>query len=52
MSESNEMKWVRQVRDEISSSVKEMSPKQRIEYLREQSKKAKEVMDLRSSVKV
>lgn len=52
MRESDEMKWVRQARDEISSEVKGMSPKQRVEYLKEQSKKAKEVMSLRSSIKV
>ena len=51
MCESNEMKWVRQVRDEISAAVKEMSSKKRIEYLKEQSKKAKEIMNLRASVK-
>lgn len=52
MRESDEMKWVRQVRDEISTVVKEMSPEQRIEYLKEQSKKAKEIMNLQSSVKI
>ena len=51
MRESDEMKWVRQIRDEISSEVKDMSPKQRVEYLKEQSKKAKEVMSYRSSIK-
>jgi len=41
MRESDAMKWVRQVRDEISTEIRGLSPKQRIEYLKEQSKKAK-----------
>ena len=52
MRESYEMKWVRQARDEISIEVNGMNPKQRVEYLKEQSKKAKEVMCLKSSIKV
>lgn len=52
MRESDAMKWVRQVRDEISTEVRGLSPKQRIEYLKEQSKKAREVMGLKSIAKV
>jgi hypothetical protein len=49
MCESNEMKWVRQVRNQISSEVKGMNPKQRVEYLKKQSKNAKEIMNLTNS---
>ncbi|MBC7765932.1 MAG: hypothetical protein H7Y41_05555 [Hyphomonadaceae bacterium] len=52
MTESEAMKWVRQVRDEISTGVRDLSPKERVAYLKEQSKKAKEVMHLRSIAKV
>jgi hypothetical protein len=52
MRESDAMKWVRQVRDEISTETRGMGSKQRIEYLKKQSKKAKEVMGLKSSAKV
>jgi hypothetical protein len=39
------MTWVRQVRDQISSEVKGMNPKQRVEYLKNQSKNAKIAMN-------
>lgn len=52
MRESDEMKWVRQVKDEISTEVKGMNSKQRVEYYKEQSKKAREIIALRSSFKV
>lgn len=52
MHESNEMKWVRQVRDQISEEVKGMNPKQRVEYLKNQSKNAKIIMNLANSNKV
>jgi hypothetical protein len=48
MKESEAMKWVRQVKDDISTDVSGMNSKQRVEYLKEQSKKAKEVMGQRS----
>lgn len=51
MRESDAIKWVRQVRDEISADVRDLSPKERIAYLKEQSQKAKEVMCLKSLIK-
>jgi hypothetical protein len=52
MRESDAIKWVRQVRDKIYTETSGMNSKQRIEYLKEQSKKAKEVLGLKSSAKV
>lgn len=51
MRESDAMKWVRQVRDEISSEVLGMSSKKRLEYLKKQSKLAKEVISRHGSTK-
>jgi hypothetical protein len=52
LNESNSMTEIRNIRNCIYETIKEMQPQERLEYLKEKGKKAKALYESRKPIKV